>query len=456
MNKIEQLNGVSSRRTPAVAVMLLIIATLISGCYTTAAKRDFDRADGSIPWWCKGSPDLTGEQCLPLSLQFDVAVDLAMQYPTLEDATNAGAVAIVERPGGIGYAVSRPGASANFDPARPNVLLYNGGDAASRIAGVAWSFFGAEPTGFDGARDVWAFEPVDGNWWLSAWVIRGYQNHPNVFAATHPCLAAGVIPASTTDTCFTQSHTEPFEVLVTNDDGYGADGIAAVVDGLYGLPNITVTVVAPLANQSGSGDQVTIAPDTTSGDSTVFTTGTPPKPATAVSSTQTTAPRNGSGSPADSVLYALDVMSLSPELVISGINKGQNMVQAIVDISGTVGAARRARRNGVPSIATSQGYKNPPDFPSGVTATLALLEEWRLGIRPTTTESVLNINIPTCDPGTSIRGTVDTVVAADTSGRSYSLQDCASTETVINDDLDAFNHGFIGITDVGTMAAAPQ
>jgi 5'-nucleotidase len=142
-------------------------------------------------------------------------------------------------------------------------------------------------------------------------------------------------------------------------------------------------------------------------------------------------------------------MKLSPEIVISGINQGQNM-GSIVGLSGTVGAARTARRNGVPAIATSQGGIAPPnDYPTGVTATLALLEEWRLGRTVNTTASVLNVNIPTCAVGFSVRGTVQTVVA--TNSTNYTLQDCSSTapaNSVIS-DIDAFNKGFIGIADVG-------
>ena len=123
---------------------------------------------------------------------------------------------------------------------------------------------------------------------------------------------------------------------------------------------------------------------------------------------------------------------------------------SVVGASGTVGAARTARRNGVPAIATSQGGISPPnDFPTGVTATLALLEEWRLGRTVNTNNSVLNINIPTCASGYTVRGTLQTVVA--TNAAMYNLQDCSSTalaSSVIS-DIDAFHKGFISITDVG-------
>ncbi|MGZ4705832.1 MAG: 5'/3'-nucleotidase SurE, partial [Acidimicrobiales bacterium] len=49
-------------------------------------------------------------------------------------------------------------------------------------------------------------------------------------------------------------------VLVTNDDGYAAAGIDAVVEALRALPDTEVTVVAPLTNQSGSGGKTTDGP----------------------------------------------------------------------------------------------------------------------------------------------------------------------------------------------------
>jgi 5'-nucleotidase len=153
------------------------------------------------------------------------------------------------------------------------------------------------------------------------------------------------------------------------------------------------------------------------------------------------------------VLYALGTLYLSPELVISGINEGQNM-GSVVGISGTVGAARRARLNYVPAIASSQG--TGPNFATsgiadGVAATLALLEEWRLGRTVNTSNSVLNINIPTCVSGLFPRGTVQTEVS--TGSANYTVQDCASAAAIgtVLHDIDAFNKGFIGIADVGKI-----
>jgi 5'-nucleotidase len=128
-------------------------------------------------------------------------------------------------------------------------------------------------------------------------------------------------------------------VLVTNDDGVAAPGIAALVQALQTDQGLAVTVSAPALNQSGSGDQVTTGP------LRVVTTMTANgHAATAVF-----------GYPADSVLFALlGPVPAEPDLIVSGINAGQNIGE-FVYLSGTVGAARWGARHGIPAIALSQG-----------------------------------------------------------------------------------------------------
>jgi 5'-nucleotidase len=450
MNKINQIGKKtrSFRRTAVKSALLLGLSTMVTGCYFyPAALRDYQRVGGTTPWWCQGSPDLTQEECQNFSLNLDFNMFVAGLYPTLSKLTVGGGTEVVNRPANIGVAFTNVPTPTTFDPNVPNIFVYDGNSPTSRLVGFAWEIDSdTAPDGFAGDRDAWTQDGTTGNWWLNVWVVRGYENHPNVFAASHPCLTStSSILTSTNDACFTASHTEPFEVVVSNDDGYAAHGIDAIVEGLYALPNVTVHVVAPLGNQSGGGGNVTNPPFVISGSAVTTLSG---RPATAVSSNDPAKLPSGSAWPADSVIYALSAnhMALSPELVVTGINEGQNM-GSVTPLSGTVGAARAARKNGVPAIASSQGLGN--DFPTGVTATLALIEEWRLGRTVNTTSSVLNINIPTCAPGFVVRGTVQTVVA--TNATNYTLQDCSSTATAgsVIHDIDAFNKGFIGIADVG-------
>jgi 5'-nucleotidase len=238
-----------------------------------------------------------------------------------------------------------------------------------------------------------------------------------------------------TATCRTSTQTEPLRILVSNDDGYAAAGIDAVVEALRVLPGVTVTVVAPATNQSGAGEKTTDGPLTATSEETASG-----YPATAVV-----------GYPADSIIYALRDMHLNPDVVVTGLNAGQNM-GPLVNVSGTVGAARRAARYAIPSVATSQGFGSggvPEDYPSGVVAVLAWVRDFRLGRAGPPFQQVANINIPTCAPGSSVRGTVVVPVADDLAGRPYGPGDCTSTQTNPTDDIDAFNWGYATLSDVG-------
>lgn len=222
-------------------------------------------------------------------------------------------------------------------------------------------------------------------------------------------------------------------LLVTNDDGVGAAGIGALVDALIVLDNVSVVVVAPATNQSGTGDQTTPGGVTSSASTT-----TGGVEALAVN-----------GFPADSVNVALDEQGVVPDLVFSGINDGQN-VGPLVGISGTVGAARTAARRGFPAVAVSQGLGTPADFPTGVQVTLAWFADHRSEVEAGTlgTDTIVSINVPTCTAG-MLRGTVDVPLATDWgTNNPLGAQDCTSTLTDPADDVEAFFNGFAAVTPV--------
>lgn len=216
---------------------------------------------------------------------------------------------------------------------------------------------------------------------------------------------------------------EPITVLVTNDDGVGAEGIDALVEGLNGRDDVEVVVVAPDVNKSGSGGK------TTGGtlEATESTTASGYE-ATAVN-----------GFPADAVIYALDQEGLEVDLVISGINDGQNIAQ-VVDISGTVGSARQAAQLGVPALATSQGFGDPPDFPTAVGLVMDWLDDNIEAVRSGSlgTDTVANLNVPTCPDG-PVQGLVEVPVSS-TDG-DIAAVDCAGTAAP-TDDLVAFTNGW--------------
>ena len=233
---------------------------------------------------------------------------------------------------------------------------------------------------------------------------------------------------------------DPVQVLVTNDDGVDAEGIDALVQGLEAVDGIEVTVVAPATNQSGTGGTLTDGPLTAS-----ETTTASGHAATAIE-----------GTPADTIVWAVDQGGLpsAPDLVISGINAGQNM-GPFVELSGTVGAARAAAQRGIPALAASQGQLEPPhDWPTGVEHVLDWLDENLDAIRAGTldTTTIANLNIPTCSSGEP-RGEVDVPLAATADG--YGDQpDCASTATDPADDIAAFLAGYVTLTPVSATAAS--
>ncbi|GAB5452326.1 MAG: hypothetical protein Hals2KO_26540 [Halioglobus sp.] len=458
MNTIKQLlrRNTQERSLPSTSLIILL-SLVLGGCYLPAARWDFEAGRGA-PWWCQGPPDLNQADCYAFSAYLDNAVALAHSYWELGDFTTAGATAA---PGFTHLGMGKPyilGSTAAFDPAQPNVVFYEDNLPTSRPVAVGWAVddtgTGA-PAGFAGNRENWLL--VGGKYYQPVWGIRGFQNHADVFATSHDCLqgpGGANILTSTADACYIATHSVPFEILVTNDDGVMAPGIDALVEELFTLSNTTIDIVAPALNQSGSSDQTTQPPFVVSGSASTTASG---RAATAVDSTDTSPPRNGSGSPADSVLYAVKTLMLSPDLVLSGTNEGQN-IGPLSAFSGTVGAARTAFRQGFNAIATSTGgILIPADFPTGVAATLDLVEQWRLGEAGPPHQDVPSINIPSCAAGSSVRGTVVTVVTHDddVAGRPLAgqiAQDCFSTQTVVNDDVDAFNFGFISITDVGRNA----
>jgi 5'/3'-nucleotidase len=132
--------------------------------------------------------------------------------------------------------------------------------------------------------------------------------------------------------------TKP-QILLTNDDGIRSPGLWAAASVLASLGR--VTVAAPEEQSSGTGRSL---PNTSSG---VIR-----KQEIEVNGQLWTVHAVG-GTPAQAVLHAvLEIMPDKPDLVVSGINYGEN-VGLGVTISGTVGAAMEAASLGYPALAVS-------------------------------------------------------------------------------------------------------
>lgn len=183
-------------------------------------------------------------------------------------------------------------------------------------------------------------------------------------------LAAAVCPAG-----------GPYHVLVVNDDGVNAPGIEALVTVLAEDPAYRVTVVAPAEPQSGQGHAVVIRRDIAV------------KPHPPLSGCPTWA---ADATPATTVRVALTGVLAGdpPELVLSGINRGENSGR-IAWYSGTVGAAREAVLIGIPAVAFSLqlDWKDPqPDFAAAARWAKPVVDAVRTHGLP---EGIfLNVNIP--------------------------------------------------------------
>lgn len=125
-------------------------------------------------------------------------------------------------------------------------------------------------------------------------------------------------------------------ILLTNDDGVHAPGLLALSEAMKQFGK--VQVAAPARNQSASGHKKTLYSDIK------------------IEETQLA---NGlealsiDGSPADCIaLTAMGLRPWPPRLVVSGINRGENMGQDIT-YSGTVTAALESAIHGIPALAVS-------------------------------------------------------------------------------------------------------
>lgn len=135
------------------------------------------------------------------------------------------------------------------------------------------------------------------------------------------------------------SNVEKPLILLTNDDGIRSPGLWAAAEVLSELG--FVTVAAPREQASGSGRSM---PPTSQGSIT--------KKEVQVGG-QTWTVYAVDGSPAQTVQHAIiELMPRVPDLVVAGINYGENVTTSIT-ISGTVGAAMEGAAFGAPAMAVS-------------------------------------------------------------------------------------------------------
>ncbi|MBM4463547.1 MAG: 5'/3'-nucleotidase SurE [Chloroflexi bacterium] len=237
------------------------------------------------------------------------------------------------------------------------------------------------------------------------------------------------------------------KILVTNDDGIDAPGLWALAAELTKVGE--VIVCAPHQEQSGVGTAITLRRLVCFAE---VKSAIPEAIAYAVE-----------GTPADSVLLALEIMK-DISVVFSGINRGLNLGSDVL-LSGTVGAALQGYLRGLPSIALSVVRAEETNFQAA--SRLAGLLASRIAAGPSE-KMLLNINLPNLQLD-MIRGIEVTRVGSggyggaikierDEGRYSYRIKiGQVKWDAEEGTDINAVENGSISITPLlGTLSAAER
>ena len=160
-------------------------------------------------------------------------------------------------------------------------------------------------------------------------------------------------------------------ILLSNDDGYLAPGLAALAAALR--PMADIEVVAPERDRSGASNSLTLnRPLRVFDGSNGF--------------------RFTDGTPTDCVHIAITgLMEHLPDMVISGINRGANLGDDVL-YSGTVAAAMEGRFLGSPAIAVSLAGHDGRHFDTAAQIVVRLVNQLRAN--PLPADTILNVNVP--------------------------------------------------------------
>ncbi len=165
-------------------------------------------------------------------------------------------------------------------------------------------------------------------------------------------------------------------ILVSNDDGCQAPGIASLAAALGEIAE--VTVVAPDRDKSGSSHSLTLK-------NPLYIH----RLANGFMSVE-------GGTPSDCVHVAITgLLKQEPDMVVSGVNAGPNMGDDVL-YSGTVAAAVEGRHLGYPAIAVSMASHDPQHFDTGAEMARRLVEHLRR--HPLPADTILNVNVPDVSP----------------------------------------------------------
>jgi len=251
------------------------------------------------------------------------------------------------------------------------------------------------------------------------------------------CAACGAAHESTATGSPPPPNDGPPRILITNDDGYSAEGIAALAEALSEFAD--VLVIAPRVNESGASqshraykrDSIRLY-NVAIGDHL--------------------AGYAIDGSPADCVYLGVRIFGKDRpfDLVVSGINHGAN-IGSTYNYSGTVGAAFEALLNDIPGVAVSQS-KQRTEYTTAAEFGAQIVQQ--VLAQPLEKGVLLSANVPD--------GEITCVAAAPPGGRRYEMvfppigesdgDTIYTGERIMNEtpdpgtDLWAFKNGCITLT----------
>ena len=160
-------------------------------------------------------------------------------------------------------------------------------------------------------------------------------------------------------------------ILISNDDGYLAEGLVALATALG--EHAIISVVAPDKNRSAASNSLTL-------DMPL----------------RATLAHNGfmkvDGTPTDCVHLAITgLLESEPNMVFAGINHGANLGDDVL-YSGTVAAATEGRFLGLPAVALSLVGDHPSHFETAAQVAVMLFKQ--IVANPLPSNTILNVNVP--------------------------------------------------------------
>jgi 5'/3'-nucleotidase len=238
-------------------------------------------------------------------------------------------------------------------------------------------------------------------------------------------------------------------ILLSNDDGYDAPGLEMLYQTFSSVAKVIVS--APRQDQSGAGHGITISE---------------PILVEKVKKKDGAEWYAVSARPATCVRLALEgLLSEKPDLVIAGINRGENL--GVVSLySGTVAAAREAAINRTPALAVSQKVAGDVRYEDSASFVRRLVERLQTS-KQLIPGLFLNVNIP-ADHDDQIKGVLVTRQSLTPTVQSFERRISPQGRTYFwsiyrpleqdsdGTDVSAFNRGYISITPLQIDQTSPN